>query len=338
MEKNVFVEDILSQPDALREGVNRYDPQALTALVQDLDDGRFDRIIITGMGASDYGLIPAWLRLVENGLPAWRVETSELLYYALPLITPRSLVWIVSQSGRSAEILALLEHLEGNPPARILATVNDLDSPLARRSDTLLPLNCVPEVAASTRTYLNTLAISQLAALQMVHAPVEPAVKDLLDTAAGLDDYLTGWEPAVAGWVERLGVPERMIVLGRGPSLANAYLAPLMLKESAKFESEGMSAAQFRHGPLELAGPDLAVLFLEGETKTRELNRALARELKKDQSRVFWLASQPDPDLETVQLPRSAGIGTVIAEVLPFQMLSLALCAQTGVEPVSSGI
>jgi len=333
MEKNAFVEDILNQPDALRQAVNRFDPQGISTLVEELDAGQFDRIVITGMGASYHGMIPAWQRLVENRLPAWLVDTSELLYYTLPLITPRTLVWVVSQSGRSAEIQALLAHLADRPPARILGTVNDTDSPLAERADFLLPLHCVPEITPSTRTYLNTLAISQLAALQMVHEPVEPARKDLLDTAAGLDGYLTGWEAAVAGWVSRLGVPERLIVLGRGPSLATAYLAPLMLKESAKYLSEGMSAAQFRHGPLELAGPDLAVLFLEGDAKTRDLNLALARDLMKYHTHVFWLSPQPNPDLETVLLPASSGIGTVIAEVLPFQMLSLALCSQTGIEP-----
>jgi len=86
--------------------------------------------------------------------------------------------------GRSAEIVALLGLLArqaaaGSPPAGLIAITNDTQSPLAEAtslmaetgrqhtgqlSGVLLPLHTEPELAVSTRTYLNTLAIAQLAA------------------------------------------------------------------------------------------------------------------------------------------------------------------------------
>lgn len=333
MKINPYIADILGQPDSLRDGVNEYDPQRLVSLKKSLDSGQFDRIVITGMGASHFGTYPAWLHLVQNGLPAWWVETSELLHYALPLIGERTLLWVVSQSGLSAEIQAILNRLEAHPHAVILATTNDLNSPLAQRADVTLNLSAGPEFTVSTRTYLNTLAVTQLAALQLTGQAVESARQQLLQAAGGIQSYLEHWQEHVQHWVHLLGVPERLIILGRGASLANAQLAALILKESAKYESEGLSAAQFRHGPLELADPRLSTIIIEGDQAAREKNLALARDLDKYQTRVVWLGKEPVEGLNSLVLPSAQGIGTVLAEIVPFQMLTLSLASQTGFEP-----
>ena len=110
----------------------RSDFTPLAALVQALNAGRFDRILLTGMGASYYGLYPAWLHLAAAGLPAIWVDTAELVHHAPALVTGRTLLWISSQSGRSAEIVALLRQSAANPPAGLIAMTNDLSSPLAQ--------------------------------------------------------------------------------------------------------------------------------------------------------------------------------------------------------------
>ena len=182
LDKNPYVLDILSQPQALRGALAKTDFTPLGALVQALKAGRFDRILLTGMGASYYGLYPAWLHLAAAGLPAIWVDAAELVHHAPALVTERTLLWIASQSGRSAEIVSLLRQSEAHPPAGLLAMTNDLSSPLAqaaRRQDgvgfrALLPLHAEPESTPSTRTYLHTLAIGQLAALSLAQAELAP--------------------------------------------------------------------------------------------------------------------------------------------------------------------
>jgi len=109
-------------------------------------------------------------------------------------------VWVVSQSGRSAEIVALLDLLRLSPPAALLATANDLESPLARAVETLnpfsalLPIDAAPEATVSTRTYLNTLALTQLAALYLCGESLTGHLDDLRETAQALADYLEHWD------------------------------------------------------------------------------------------------------------------------------------------------
>src|SRR5439155_13696224 len=107
--------------------------------------GDFDRIILTGMGASFCAAYPAWCLLAAAGVPAWWVEAGELAEAASALVTPGSLLWIVSQAGHVAEGLALLDAVADRRPALVLATTNQPDSPLARRAGWVQPLHTAKE-------------------------------------------------------------------------------------------------------------------------------------------------------------------------------------------------
>ena len=77
------------------------------------------------------------------------------------------------------------------------------------------------------------------------------------------------------------------MVLGRGPARAAAEMAALTLKEADGLAAEALESAQFRHGPLELAGPNLAAIVIATEPETETLDRALARELREVGAAVF---------------------------------------------------
>jgi glucosamine--fructose-6-phosphate aminotransferase (isomerizing) len=277
LDKNPYLLDIHSQPQALRLALAKTDLAPLEALTQALNAGRFDRILLTGMGASYYGLYPAWLHLAAAGLPAVWVDSAELVHHAPAFVTRRTLLWIASQSGHSAEIVTLLRQSAAHPPAGLLAMTNDLSSPLAQATGeqgsaglrALLPLYAEPESTPSTRTYLHTLAISQLAALYLAQAELAPHLAALQAAADGIAAYLQDWRDQMQHLREAIESvqPElRSIVLvGRGLSLASAFSGALNLQEAAKLPALGLQAAEFRHGPLEMAGPGLTALIFAGE-------------------------------------------------------------------------
>jgi glucosamine--fructose-6-phosphate aminotransferase (isomerizing) len=168
---NPYLQDILSQPEALRTALARFDETPLQALARTIHRGGFACIVLTGMGASFYAAYPVWLRMIQSGLPAYWIDTSELLHSAHALLSKHALLWVFSQSGRSAEIVALLERRDLHGVS-VLATVNDLNSPLAQAAgERIIPLWAEAEYSVSTRTYLNTLALSQLAALALTGNP-----------------------------------------------------------------------------------------------------------------------------------------------------------------------
>ena len=101
--------------------------------------------------------------------------------------------------------------------------------------------------------------------------------------------FLAGTDALGERLDEFVGTPSSTSVLARGPSLATAYQGAFNLKEMARFFAEPMSAAQFRHGPIEVAAPGhLAMLFAPlGATFT--LLRKLTEELLGFGTRVMFV-------------------------------------------------
>ena len=335
MKTTRYIDDILSQPEALSAALGGFDAETLGSTVRRIETGAIDRIVVTGMGGSYFAGYPAWLLLAAAGSPAWWVEASELVHHVPALVTPKTLLWILSQSGRSAEIRALLDLVRQakRAPACILATTNDGDGPLAQQADLTLLLNAGSEHTVATRTFLNTLAVTQLAALALASQPLQAAQRDLRHSLEAVQAYLAAWKENLDQIARTVGAPERLVIVGRGLSLASALAGALVIKEAAKFNAEGMSAAQFRHGPLELADPRLTVLVLEGEGEAGVMNRRLMRDLLGYRAQAVWLSAQTDRSLPGVCLPEGSGPGLPIAQIVPLQLLSVHLALSGGFEP-----
>jgi glucosamine--fructose-6-phosphate aminotransferase (isomerizing) len=328
---NAYLADILAQPSAIRAALDGFDQKLLRDLARRLSDGRFDRVIVTGMGTSLFGSYPAWQSLVEHGVAAWCIESAELLHSVTRLITPKTLLWVVSQSGRSAEIVALLE--SASRAAFVLATTNDPTSPAAKKAHASISMRAGQEHTVATKTYVNTLIVNRLVALSLVGGSLDATRKQAAAAAAAAETYLQDWEAHTRRLEEQIADGNRLIIVGRGISLASAETAGLILKEAAKVAAQGLSAAQFRHGPLELADPTLTVLVFEGEERSAHLNRKLVEELQGYGARAFLITGKDPSALPCVPCPAGEGIGMPIAEVLPIQMLSFPLARRNGFEP-----
>jgi len=334
LKANPYVGDILSQGESLKKALARFDGSILKPLADSLQHKEFDRIILTGMGGSYFASYPVWLMLADAGLPVILVDCAELIHHSRGLMTPQTLVWVASQSGRSAEIVAVLELIQ-QAGATLLATVNDPASPLAQAAGkNLILIHAEVENTVSTRTYINTLAVGQLAALYLSNGNAGQGLAELQATASGLEVYLADWDRHFQAIGERIPLPSSLILLGRGHSLAAANTGALILAEASKLAAIGMQAGEFRHGPLELASPDLTVVIFAGPGATQRLNARLYRELKETGARAIWVgpaeAAGSQPDLP---MPPALGIGIPLAEILPIQLLTVHLAVAQNLEP-----
>jgi glutamine---fructose-6-phosphate transaminase (isomerizing) len=326
-----YTDNILGQPAALRALLAELDLESLQRLAARVRAGQFDRIILTGMGASFYAAYPAWTILSAAGLPAWWLEAGQLAETAGALITPKTLLWIVSQAGRVPEGLALLDALSGRSPGLVLATTNQPASPLAQRAGLVQPLHTAEEHGVATRSFVNTLAVTQLSALAMAGQPLAPALADLQHVSDALAAYLAGWEQTVDQLGALLPAADRLLLLGRGASLGAALGGALVLKEAARANAEGMSMGQFRHGPLELADPRLTALVFEGPSPLTA-DRRLAQTIADCGARALLIGSQGTPAPNSLPAPAAGGIAAPIAQIVPIQLLSLLLARRQGFE------
>jgi glucosamine--fructose-6-phosphate aminotransferase (isomerizing) len=91
-----------------------------------------------------------------------------------------------------------------------------------------------------------------------------------------------------------------------------------------------MSSAAFRHGPIEALDGETLVIVFDGDPSTRELNRKLVKEIR-DREGQAWLIGA-GAEVPALQIPDGLPRALPILEILPIQMLTLALAARSGFE------
>jgi glucosamine--fructose-6-phosphate aminotransferase (isomerizing) len=324
------VQDILAQPEAVERTVaalqNARPPEPFPA---DLASGRFRRLVLTGMGASFHALYPLHLSLTAHGAPSLVVETSELIHYQTRLLSPDSLVIAVSQSGRSAEILRLIEAAAGKLP--LIAVSNSSDSPLAKNSAFAVLTQAGRESSVSTKTYVATLAALEWLGAALCGLEPGPKLAAVAGALPAMREYLARWADHVQFLVDWLAPVRHIFLAGRGASLASACEGGLVLKEAAHFPAEGMGCAEFRHGPLDMAGEGILVCVFAGEPRTAALNRRLAQDVEAAGGMSAWIG--PDSAPAPFRIPEVSPEARPLLEILPVQMISLALSARAGREP-----
>lgn len=335
-----FLAEILAQPEATR--------RAAAALGAQMDGlGRVaDRmadaptVLFTGMGASYHACYPAISELAGRGIPALLVDTAELLHFRRPLLNADVMLVAVSQSGESAEVVRLVEEIRAVGPGQpfVISVTNGKENALSTRADVSVDTCAGTEHGPSTLTFSASLvSLSALAGILAGEAPsdaverTQAAADQAAEVAEALLTDPQGKAQQLLDW--HRGRPTT-VLLGRGPARAAAEMGALLLKESAGMPAEALEAAQFRHGPLELAGPDLAAVVIATEPETASLDLGLADDLAGTGSAVLVVAYDPAPDgtlgVRVDRVDRTLGPSV---SIIPIQLLAWGAALERGRTP-----
>ncbi len=325
-----YFRDVLDQPRALGETHARLaSPAALDALASRLRAGGFLRVVLTGMGSSFHGFAPLHLRLVAAGYASSMVESSELLYYQDALLDEGTLLVLQSQSGRSAEIVRLLDEVRGRGVATVGLT-NTAPSPLAEAADACLFTHAGEEATVSCKTYLAAQMALAFLGEVLLGGDTAAALAALAPTIAATQAYVAAWRERVESLADPLAGVRAVYYTGRGASMAAASSAGLITKESTHLPSEGMSGAAFRHGPMEMLDAAVFLLVFEGAARTRALGASLVADVRAAGARAFLAG--PGSDHPALRLPDLGDLARPVLELLPVEMITLALAALHGRE------
>jgi glucosamine--fructose-6-phosphate aminotransferase (isomerizing) len=186
------------------------------------------------------------------------------------------------------------------------------------------------EATVSCKTYVTALLALKWIADVLTGTDQAQSKDEMAAAAPAVAAYLRSWRDHVRDAAAELAGVRRFFMLGRGSSLATAWIAGLTTKESAHFHAEGMSAAAFRHGPFEMLDDGLYALVFEGDPATSPLNRALVRDIRNAGARAALAGETEEAPL--FRLPHVPASLRPIVEVLPVQMMTLALAAMSGRE------
>jgi len=319
-------DEIREQPEALRRTIQSVTASlpAVRPYAADLKQGR--QVIITGMGGSFSAGTLGQFGLMESGVQALSIESSELIYHQA-VLEPKPLIVMISQSGRSVEIARLLGDLKSRCP--IIGITNGLENPLAAQSTHSLIIQAGEEKTVSSKTYTCTLAALVLLTSALTDRAEQDAIRSLEQAAQAIETALPEWEAHAKQIAERIRQTTFIEFLGRGVSRASALTGALITKETAKLPTEGMVSGQFRHGPIEVLDSNITVVILMGSGAERRLNETLADDIEARGAQVIRIGIDIKGDLG-FNLPPLDDFVLPMAEIVPVQLLAAELAAQRG--------
>jgi glucosamine--fructose-6-phosphate aminotransferase (isomerizing) len=217
-----------------------------------------DVAVVAARGTSDHAAIYAQYILgARNGLLVAPSAPSLYSLYGAPPRLARAVLIGISQSGRSPDVVSVLEQSRGQG-ALTVAITNDRSSELAAVADHVIELRAGAELAvAATKTYLAEIAVLAMLS-SALSGDAESAVElQALPAALGSALEEEGTITRLAGeWAAEDGCA----VIARGFHYATAREWALKLKEMARLLADPYSSADFQHGPIALLEPGYAIL------------------------------------------------------------------------------
>jgi glutamine---fructose-6-phosphate transaminase (isomerizing) len=316
--------DMAAQPAVLRGLAERRED-----IVASLRGSSPAGIVIAARGTSDYAAIFA--RYLLEAISSRPVALSAPSLHTLYGLVPRLEGWLalgISQSGRTPEITTVLERYRA-AGARTVAITNDPESPLGAAADVSVALDAGAEQAVpATKTFT-----AQLAAVALVAEALGavPWGEDEWRRIPGIVEALLADREPARRAAEALGPTRELVAVGRGYLMCVALEAALKAREAAGVRAEGWSVADFRHGPVTVAGGDLPLLAVTASGPAAADVDELADRLEQNGTPVLRLA-----DRSGVALPYPAGLPEplcVVPASVRAQQLALELALQRGLDP-----
>ena len=309
----------------------------MTRIRQGIESREFDKIVLTGMGASLHSCYPLYLKLSKTcSIPVVQWDASELAHFAPNILSKRTLIIAVSQSGESAELRRIAERKER--AGLVVSVTNEDDNTLARWADVPLMTRAGTEASVSNKTYTAGLAALHLLGAAVLGEDLEAARAEVCQTAAQLAASLQTLNEHVLRLGIHLGCVDFLAFVGRGASLGSARAGSLITQEASKLPCAAYSGGGFRHGPLELARPGFTAVIFAGPDETSRLNRQLAEEICVAGGHVVFI-SPGAADCASIErmsfisIPKAVPTLQPILEIVPVQLLTVPLAQAKGYTP-----
>lgn len=281
------------------------------------------------------------------------VELASEYRYRNPVTDPGMLVIGVSQSGETADTLAVIHELKKQGIAT-LAITNTRGSTLSREAQATVFTSAGPEIGvAATKTFtVQMLALLCFAASigkqrldAAGKAELELVFAQLVRIPHLLEEYLgSGLRDSVRKVAREIQKARGFFFIGRGTSYPLALEGALKLKEIAYVHAEGYAAGELKHGPIAMIDGEMVVVVLAPTDAWREKTISNLEEVKARGAQVIGVGHPGDEALKRVShhwipLPPSMVSGTPLHEsLLPFvvtpviQLLSYELAVLKGTD------
>ncbi len=304
-----------------------------------------DKIIIIACGTAAYaGMVAKYAIEHWTRVPV-EVELAHEFRYRDPVLSVKTLVVAVSQSGETMDTIMAVRHAQqqGSP---VVAIVNVQGSTIAREADAVLYTRAGPEIAvASTKAFLAQITASYLLGIYLAQLrgnkfpdEISALLTQLDEMPAKIQRVLDEAEP-VRALARGMANEKTVLFLGRHIGYPVALEGALKLKELAYIHAEGFAAGELKHGPIALIEEGQPVFIVLPSPRGREVLHSKVisniQEVRARGALTVVIAEEGDEEAgqfadHLITVPETPTLLMPLVTVVPLQIFAHDLAAAKG--------
>lgn len=344
--EDFMLKEVHEQPKAIRDTLTS---RVLKNAPVQLDDinltkeelESFDRVFIVACGTAYHaGLVGKTIIEKLAKIPV-EVDIASEFRYRDPLITDNSLVIVVSQSGETADTLAVLRDAK-KVGARVLAITNVVGSSVSREADHVIYTWAGPEIAvASTKAYETMLIAFYILGIYFgelkgtIDNNLAEALKEELLVLPEKVKAILDKKDELQKYASKHYMTKDLFFLGRGLDYAVALEGSLKLKEISYIHSDAYAGGELKHGTIALVEEGTPIIALLTDDKLKDKMVSNIREVITRGAKVLAIAIEGDNEAnevchEVIYIPRTHELLTPILSVVPLQLIAYYVAKQKG--------
>lgn len=343
-----MLKEINEQPEGVKNTLERRIDEngnlvldGINLTKQDLD--KINRIYIVACGTAYHaGLLGK--NAIEKYLkvPVIADIASEFRYND-NFVDENSLVILVSQSGETADTLAVLRDSK-EKGAKVLAITNVVGSSISREADEVFYTWAGPEIAvASTKAYTTQITSLYMIALNFALEKGTISKDEYLSTIEKMKELpdkiqkILENQDKIKEVAKKIVSKEHTFFLGRGIDYSLAMEGSLKLKEVSYIHSEAFAAGELKHGTIALIEEGTPVISIATQEKLFEKMVSNMQEVKARGAFIASIAQEHNKSIEKVSdeviyIPDCDDMLVPIIAVVPMQLLAYYVSTMKGID------
>ncbi len=320
------IKDTMAGRVALNEKVNLGDFKLTSEELENMD-----RIYIVACGTAYNAGLMGKIAIEDLARIPVEVAIASEFRYRNPIVTNKTLIVTLSQSGETADTLAVLRDAK-KIGAKTLAITNVVGSSISREADSVIYTMAGPEIAvASTKAYTTQAVVMNLLGMYLadlkglLKSEEEAEIKNaLLELPSKVEEVLNQ-KAQIAKIAKLISQEKDLFYLGRDVDYALAIEGALKIKEIAYIHSEAYAGGELKHGTIALIEPGTKIIALLTQSNLKDKMISNIREVKSRGAEIIGIAYEnQEVDLsvfdEIIRIPQ---ISTRIAPILGAVVLQL---------------
>jgi len=308
-----------------------------------------DRIVIIACGTAAYAgmlgkyAIEQWSRIPVD------VELSHEFRYRDPILSDRTLVISISQSGETMDTLMAVKYVHDKSKAHLLSVCNTQGATIPRESHAVVYTHAGPEVAvASTKAFVAQVTALYLIGLHLAKVrgtlsdeAIRENVAELQAVPEKLAEVIEVAQAQVGQLAHWMTDTQSVLFLGRHVGYPIAMEGALKLKELAYIHAEGFAAGELKHGPIALIEPGQVVFVIVPSPRDpSSLHPKVVsniQEIRARGARVIAIAEKGDAAVlpfadEVIPIPLAGSLFEPLLAVVPLHIFGMELADAKGLD------